>query len=58
MNALVLDGYLPLQCTTAQLIEDPAYIFDTIRIALSSASAHQAEVGQRADIELRGRGRW
>jgi hypothetical protein len=40
MNALVLDGYLPLQCTTAQLIEDPAYIFDTIRIALSSASAH------------------
>lgn len=40
MNALVLDGFLPLQCTTAQLIEDPAWIFDQIRTALASASAH------------------
>ncbi|MEY2583101.1 MAG: hypothetical protein QOE09_2950 [Ilumatobacteraceae bacterium] len=40
MNALVLDGFLPLQFTTAQLIEEPAWIFDTIRTALTSGSAH------------------
>ena len=40
MNALVLDGFLPLQCTTAQLIEDPAWIFDQIRTGLASSSAH------------------
>ena len=40
MNALVLDGYLPLQFTTAQLIEEPACVFDTIRTAFVSASAH------------------
>ena len=40
MNALVLDGFLPLQFTTAQLIEEPNWIFDTIRTALASASAH------------------
>ena len=39
MNALVLDGFLPLQFTTAQLIEEPGWIFDTIRDALNSASA-------------------
>src|SRR3954447_1194000 len=39
MNALVLDGFLPLQFTTAQLIEEPAQIFATIRSALASASA-------------------
>jgi hypothetical protein len=41
MNALVLDGFLPLQCTTAQLMEEPDWIFDSIRTALaSSVSAH------------------
>jgi hypothetical protein len=39
MNALVLDRYLPLQFTTAQLIAEPARIFETIRSALNSASA-------------------
>lgn len=39
MNALVLDGFLPLQCTTAQLIEDPDWILDSVRIALASESA-------------------
>lgn len=39
MNALILDGYAPLQFTTAQLIEEPAWIFESIRIALSSESA-------------------
>ena len=39
MNALVLDGFLPLQCTTAQLIEEPEWILGAIRIALASASA-------------------
>ena len=38
MNALVLDGYVPLQFTTAQLIEEPGWIFDTIRDALASPS--------------------
>ena len=39
MNALILDGFLPLQCTTAQLIEEPDWILDAIRIALASPSA-------------------
>jgi hypothetical protein len=39
LNALVLDGFVPLQFTTAQLIEEPGMIFATIRAALSSASA-------------------
>jgi hypothetical protein len=39
MNALILDGFLALQCTTAQLIEEPEWIVDAIRIALASASA-------------------
>ena len=39
MNALVLDGYLPLQFTTAQLIEDPAWVFGNIRTGLASPSA-------------------
>ena len=36
LNALVLDGFVPLQFTTAQLIEEPRTIFATIRAALSS----------------------
>jgi hypothetical protein len=40
MNALVLDGFLPLQFTTAQLIEEPSWVFETIRLALASPSAH------------------
>jgi len=39
MNALVLDGFVPLQFTTAQLIEEPGQIFATIRVALASPSA-------------------
>jgi len=39
LNALVLDGFVPLQFTTAQLMEEPGMIFATIRAALSSASA-------------------
>src|SRR3954470_8599441 len=39
MNALVLDRFIPLQFTTAQLMEQPAQIFATIRSALASASA-------------------
>jgi len=39
LNALVLDGFVPLQFTTAQLIEERGMIFTTIRAALSSASA-------------------
>jgi hypothetical protein len=39
MNALLLAGLVPLQFTTAQLIDDSPTVFATIRAALASASA-------------------
>jgi hypothetical protein len=34
MNALILDGFLPLQFTTAQLVEDPNWVMSQVGTAL------------------------
>ena len=40
MNALLLEGYLPLQFTTIQLVEEPDTVMATVTATLRSVSAH------------------
>jgi very-short-patch-repair endonuclease len=41
LNALLLDGYLPLQFTTMHLVEEPGLVIADVASALRSVSAHR-----------------
>ncbi len=48
MNARILDGYLPLQFTTVQLVEEPAAVMADVRAALAlSVSAQNSSRSMR-----------